>query len=356
MARKHIRGQGSVYLRGRWYHVCYSIHGKTYRESAHTQIREEALAYLQRKQAKAASSEAIPPDRVRLKDLLRLVEEEYDLKGRASLYIAKLKINRYLLPFFGELKATRFSSAQMQNYIRARQRDGAKPATINRELALIHRGFSLGYETEPPMVARVPKLIKLKEENTRTGFLLSSAYRKLLHELPQPLKIVFVFGHHLGMRKGELLKIRKDQVDRRAKLIWLEEKQTKNRNPRTAPIYGDMEPFLEMQPENDSPFLFTWLDGSPIKTFRDSWKQACRRAGVPELLFHDLRRTAVRNMRRAGIDTQHIKRIIGHKSDSMFERYNIIDEDDIREAGRKAERFLRKQHDIEESERKEHVQ
>jgi hypothetical protein len=61
-------------------------------------------------------------------------------------------------------------------------------------------------------------------------------------------------------------------------------------------------------------------------------------------------------MRRAGIDTQHIKRIIGHKSDSMFERYHIIDEDDIREAGRKAERFVREQHDIEESETKDRVQ
>jgi hypothetical protein len=111
-----------------------------------------------------------------------------------------------LLPFFGELKATKFTSAQMQNYVRKRQQDGAEPATINRELELLHRGFSLGYDTEPPMVGRVPKLVKLKEENTRTGFLLPSVYRKLLHELPPPLKIVFVFGYHLGMRKGELLK------------------------------------------------------------------------------------------------------------------------------------------------------
>jgi integrase len=344
MARKHIRGQGSVYLRGRWYHVCYSIQGKTYRESAHTQIREEALAYLQRKQGKAASGEAIPPDRVRMKDLLRLVENEYDLKGRTSLYIAKLKINRYLLPFFGELKATKFTSAQMQNYIRKRQQDGAKPATINRELALIHRGFSLGYETEPPMVARVPKLIKLREDNTRTGFLAPTVYRKLLNELPEPLKIVFVFGYHLGMRKGELLKIRKNQVDRKAKLIWLEAKQTKNRNPRTAPIYGDMEAFLEMQPENDSPLLFTWLDGSPIKSFRHSWKDACTRAGVPNLLFHDLRRTAVRNMRRAGINPTLIKRIIGHKSDAIFQRYSIFDEAEMQEAGAKIAEFLEKQH------------
>jgi integrase len=355
-SRKHVRGQGTVFQRGDVWHVCYSVNGKTFRESARTEVRDEALAYLQRKLGRVASGETLPPDRVKIKDLLRLVESDYELKERASLYIAKLKINRYLLPAFGEVKPTKLTSSHVHSYIRQRQRDGAKPATINRELSLVHRGFTLGYEAEPPMVARVPKLIKLQENNTRTGFLQPSAYRKLLIELPAPLRILFVFGYHLGMRKGELLKIRKDQIDRKAKLIGLEGKQTKNRNPRTAPIYGDMEAFLDLQPENDSPYLFTWLDHDRIKDFRNSWQNACTRAGVPNLLFHDLRRTAVRNMRRAGIDPQRIKRIIGHKSDSMFERYNIIDEEDIRDAGRKVERFLRKQHEIGKLEPKETVQ
>ena len=354
--RKHVRGQGTVFQRGRLWYVCYSINGRTFRESANTEVREEADAYLRLKLGKAASGETVAPDRAKIKDLLRLVENDYEVKERASLYIAKLKINRYLLPFFGELKASKFTTAHVYSYIRERQRQGAKPATINRELALVHRSFSLGHEAEPQLVTRVPKLTKLQENNTRTGFLQPTAYRKLLIELPAPLRILFVFGYHLGMRKGELLKIRKNQIDRNAKLIWLEGKQTKNRSPRTAPIYGDMEAFLDMQPENDSPYLFTWLNGDRIKDFRDSWEQGCKRAGVPNLLFHDLRRTAVRNMRRAGIDPQRIKRIIGHKSDSMFERYNIVDEEDIRDAGRMAERFLREQHEIAEREPKERVQ
>ena len=97
--------------------------------------------------------------------------------------------------------------SQVESYIRQRQRDGAKPATINRELAILHRGFQLGYQTDPPMVARVPYLPKLAEDNARTGFLKRADYEKLLNALPEELRLLFVFGYHLGMRKSALLKI-----------------------------------------------------------------------------------------------------------------------------------------------------
>src|SRR3954454_12391664 len=81
----------------------------------------------------------------------------------------------------------------------------------------------------------------------------------------------------------------------------------------------------------------------PIKNFRASWILACQRAGVPGLLFHDLRRTAVRNLRRAGVQETVIMKITGHRTRSIFERYNITDETDTREAGRKAGEYLAKE-------------
>jgi integrase len=72
--------------------------------------------------------------------------------------------------------------------------------------------------------------------------------------------------------------------------------------------------------------------GEPIKDFRAAWRSACKSAGVPDLKFHDLRRTAVRNMRRAGVPQVVRMRITGHRTDSMERRYNIVDIEDVKSA------------------------
>lgn len=118
------------------------------------------------------------------------------------------------------------------------------------------------------------------------------------------------------------------------------EGRRRNRKPEpiAVPIYGDMAKFIEMQPQS-SEYLFA-RGAKPIRDFRESWDVACQRAVLPGLLFHDLRRTAVRNLRRAGVAETVIMKITGHRTRSVFEIYNITDETDTREAGRKAEEFL----------------
>ncbi|HSU61815.1 MAG TPA: site-specific integrase [Bryobacteraceae bacterium] len=203
---------------------------------------------------------------------------------------------------------------------------------------MLRRAFKLGFQADPPMVVRIPHFPELEEHNIRTGYLKPQQYRKLLTELPEELRLLFVFGYHVGVRKGALLLIKWEQVDTEAGFVYMEKKRSGKHVGRVLPIYGDMAAFIEMQPHG-SEYLFA-RGSEPIKDFRGSWKAACKRAGIPGLLFHDLRRTAVRNMRRAGIPESLIMKIIGHKTRSVFERYNIIDEDDIREAGRKTESFL----------------
>ena len=89
--------------------------------------------------------------------------------------------------------------------------------------------------------------------------------------------------------------------------------------------------------------LFIWEDGKPIRDFRGPWEDACAAAGLRGLLFHDLRRTAVRNMIRAGVPEKIAMAVSGHRSPSMLWRYNIVDTRDVVEAGRRTQRYLEEQ-------------
>ena len=177
----------------------------------------------------------------------------------------------------------------------------------------------------------------------RKGFLKPEHYRKLLAELPDELKLLFVVAYHVGLRKGALLRIKWEQVDVAASCIWMEGKRA-NRKPEPVAvrIYGDMKTYLETQPRT-SDFLFA-RGSKPIRDFRLSWNLACQAAGVPGLLFHDLRRTAVRNLRRAGVAESVIMKITGHRTRGVFERYNITDQTDTIEAGKTAEEYLSREH------------
>jgi integrase len=191
----------------------------------------------------------------------------------------------------------------------------------------------------------------LREDNVREGFLEADKYQLILNELSEEIKPVFVVACHLGMRTSELLAIKRSWVDFSEELIHVNGRVTKNRASKTAPIYGQMKPWLDKllsQGEQESPKC-VWLfsrDGKPIKSFRADWARACEAAGVPGLLFHDLRRTAVRNMIRAGVPEKVAMQISGHKTASMLWRYNITDTRDIKEAGKRTGSYLK-------SERKE---
>jgi hypothetical protein len=154
------------------------------------------------------------------------------------------------------------------------------------------------------------------------------------------------------IRIGALLQMviddyrRNDQADLRETEQRVNGRVTKNRAAKTAPIYGDMEPWLELllsRGQEDSPKCI-WLfsrAGKPIKSFRADSEKACEAACVPGLLFHDLRRTVVRNMIRTGVPEKLAMQISGHKTASMLWRYNITDTRDIKEPGKRTGSYLK---------------
>jgi integrase len=248
----------------------------------------------------------------------------------------------HLEPFFGLLRAVEVSSQLVASYIDTRQQEGAENATINRELAALKRLFRLAQQSTPPKVRTVPYIAMLKENNTRTGFLESKQHDALAAETGRIglwLRAMFEVGYTYGWRHEELLALLVRQVNVSAGTIRLEPGTTKNDQGREVSMTLPVKALLTqcIQGKGSEDHVFTREDGKPVRDFRGSWVNACEAAKVPGLLFHDLRRTAARNLRRAGVAEGVIMKIGGWKTRSVFERYAIVSQSDIRDAMTKLE-------------------
>jgi len=290
------------------------------------------------------------------------VIEDYKANGQKSLVEAKARIERGLRPFFGEMLAEKVDSDQIEKWIgwRASHRlyksvkHGHKklqPATINRELSLLHRAFQLGYERKPQLVEKIPSVKKLAENNVRKGFVTLEQYKSIMAQLPAHLKAITCVAFHVANRKGELFNLKWSDVDLDGNppVITLWPGETKNDEGRTLPILaGEMRSTLRALRDvhdrsgSEERHVFLAEDGKPLRYhhMRADWDDACTRAGVPGLLFHDLRRSAVRNLRRAGVTQTVARQFSGHKTDAVFNRYNISDFEDLRDAAAKLGKYL----------------
>ena len=147
----------------------------------------------------------------------------------------------------------------------------------------------------------------------------------------------------LGLVKGEINKIRRDKIDFQKKRIDLPGRTTKNKNPRFLPIYGDMEAELSMAislADSGCPLLVQ-SKGKPVRDWEKSWDAARTLAGVDDVLFHDLRRTALTNMIEAGFSEKEAMEISGHKTRYVFDRYHIVSERRLKHLGERMESHMR---------------
>lgn len=260
--------------------------------------------------------------------------------GKKTWDHAEGRWENHLRQHFADLPANGLTSDAIDNYIFARQKEGAGNATINRECALIRRMLNLGMCTNPPRVASIPKFRHLKEPDARTEFLEQDDYDKLRqHASELWLRALLATYYAFGFRKSELLKLRVRQVNLLDGTINLPAGATKNGRARTVVMTNEVAVLLTalVQGKAGGDAVFTRADGTSVKDFRDAWKAMFAAAGVEQRRCHDLRRSAIRNAIRRGVDRDTAKRMSGHITDNVFSRYNIQVLDDMRDAAQKIE-------------------
>jgi integrase len=354
---------GSIYKRGHIYWIKYYRDGKLYRETTKSEKELDAKRLLRLREGEIAQGKipGIYFDKIRFDDLAEEFLAEYRINQRKSMQRAEISV-AHLKDAFSGIRAIEITTPRIQSYIETRIEDNAARATINRELAALKRIYSLGARQTPPKVDRIPFIPMLKENNTRKGFFEHGEFIAIRNSLPDYLKGFVTFAYKVGWRLSEIMTLTWSQVDLNQGIVRLEVGETKNREGRT--VYLDEElrsVFVEQaerrkKSEGITPFVFTNRQRKDrIRHFRASWAQACRSAGffrldeegkkIPTRLFHDFRRTAVRNMVRAGIPERVVMMITGHKTRSVFDRYNIVSDTDLRLAAARQESYLQTQAD-----------
>ena len=245
----------------------------------------------------------------------------------------------------GTLPAIKVTSADVRAYQAKRQTEGAPNATINRECAALKRMFSVAVKGE--RLHRAPHIGMLQEHNVRTGFFEDHQYEGVRAHLPAYAQPVATFAYITGWRvRSEVLTLQWRQVDFKAGIVRLDPGTTKNLEGRTFVMTPDLRATLETQravtdeKQKKTGSVIPWVfhrtkRGRPLKSFRKAWQQACVAAGVPGRILHDFRRTAVRNLERAGVPRSVAMKMVGHKTESVYRRYAIVDAAMLRDVAAK---------------------
>ncbi len=337
-------GQGSLFLRNGIYHMQWYEAGRARQKTTKETDRRKALNKLNEQLKEAERKTTSGGSKLLVKDLLQELLSEYARLNRKSLYDTKIRVEGKLIAHFGGMKAIEVGEPQINGFIDA-HRATLSNATINRYLSALRTAYSIA--RRQGILDYLPHIPILREDNVRQGFVGQDQYETLRKALPDHLRAVFVCGYHTGARRGELLRVRIADVDFASKEIKLPGRATKNGQPKTLPIYGDMAAALEMQiawvrkqwPR--CPWLFVWRGKRLLSLTQKAWRTATKAAGLPGLLFHDLRRSAIRNMEHAGIPRAVAMAMSGHKREDVYRRYCIVDEREIQAAAAKLEQRMR---------------
>lgn len=378
--RRRTKGEGSVYRQGRFWWIQYQHpDGTRRRESTKSERRPVALRMLRDRLSRGALNLPViaRAEQLTFHDAAQAVIDDFVANKKKSEDVVRRRIRLHLMPYFGGRRMVGITTADVTAYIAKRQTDtivthtatATKPANrkspakaatsetrkpvsageINRELQILKRIFSLAIESG--RLASKPAFKMLREAPARAGFFEPDQYGSVLAHLPVEIQPVITFAYMTGWRiASEVLPLEWRQVDFDAGEVRLDAGTTKNGEGRVFPMTTELRRMLKVQEAQRDQFKNAGIimprvfwrmvaderggdkKPRPIVSLNGAWKAACLAAGLPGRIPHDLRRTAVRNLVRAGVPQSVAMKLTGHKTDSVFRRYDIVSPDDLRVA------------------------
>lgn len=359
----------AIFKRGKFYWYEFTYDGKRIRESTQQGDKETAKTLMGAERSRLARVDAgleSPEPKPQAKsatvgDLLDELKHSYERDGKASAKnLSTIELARTA---FGKIKAADLAKEHLESYIRDRVEKGRRNSTINRVTELLRRAYKVA-ELTPPKMRHLSE-----KDNVRKGFFSNEEFRRVYAQLPADIRDFALFGYLTGWRKGEIASLTWYDVEEN--VIRLRGENSKNREPRSVVIAGELVELIERRkqarPVNNTLTKFVFhRDGQQVREFRKTWASACVAAGLGKMvcrkcgtegssrrcsrckttscdytgrLVHDLRRSAVRSMVRSGVPQSVAMKISGHKTASMFRRYDIANEEDLRAALESVQRY-----------------
>jgi integrase len=313
-----------------WYSSYYQRGVERRRSTKKTDLkaaRKVHRGFLDALAAERDGGKALPAPMAARATVAELLDDlEADFRLRGVKWWAQAKYHAQVVrDALGTFKAAKLTPADVDRYIEARQHEDYSAASINRQTGLLRQALRLAQERSA--LPNPIKVRRLPEHNIRQGFLERADLEALVAALPAYLQDFTRFAYLTAWRRGEVATLRWSDVDRAGTVIRLRPERSKNGRGRTVAIEGDLGAIIERraharvipgrdgEPERIAELVFH-RGGRPIRDFRGAWATACIEAGlyrvdganpdgserrVPTRLFHDLRRSGVRNMVRAGV-------------------------------------------------------
>jgi integrase len=346
-----MRGDGRIFKRGTRWWISYNVNGRNYRQPAGT-MEADARRVLRAKRKEIAGDRFVAPaaERLTVRELLQALETDLLMRGAKS--IVSFRAHRKAVEDeLGDRRASRLTADEIREFQQRRLEAGRAAATVNRYVETLRAAFRLAAKEEK--LSRLPHFPMLREDNVRRGFFEREEFVRVAAALPDPVCDVARFAYLTGWRKGEIVGMSWDQVDRAVGEVRLFD--SKNGRGRVLELDEDLRALIESRwvkrtyEGSEGPALSRFVfheSGHPVMDFRKSWASACRAANLPGKLFHDLRRTAVRDMVRAGTPPTIARAISGHRSEAVFDRYDIVSGKDMRQALERTQRYRRESEEM----------